>query len=109
MPQENSLTDAMTDVEPIEITNQKPTKKKPGPKRKRRRKKAADRWDSQRQRYWIYLNKNTKAQADATVVEGGSPHDYLSGTINQMLENWLAGHYDETHQKLGWPERPQID
>lgn len=71
----------------------------------RRTKKPVDqRWGHGKERYNFYLQTNVKKAADIKVSYGESPHPYLSGTINQMLQHWIDGHYDEIHTQLGWPE-----
>jgi len=88
------------DVDPVPVneTSDQTPQRPPGVKQK------GDRWADRKSRHSIYLDNDVKKAAEKRIKRGGSPHPYLSSTINELLENWLAGYYDEANRRRGWPE-----
>jgi len=103
MNKKNSLTDLITDAEPIttpETQPQRRSRKEPTPKQELRRVRKKPR--KPRKRYWLTLDPDTHATAKQRVAEGYAPDDHFSPVVNRLIDNWIAGHYDDVHDELGW-------
>ena len=101
----------ISEAEPVETANIRDEDLDPKALKKAARKEATQKRQLRRvhkkpkkpkKRYWITLDPDSQTTAKQRVKEGYAPDDYLSPTINRLIDNWIAGHYDDVHEELGW-------